>query len=70
MRIGLLSDTHSWLDPRIRTHFTECDEIWQAGDIGTEAVADELESWKPVRAITSVSYSTITFNVACSSTTK
>ena len=26
-------------------------EIWHAGDIGTEAVADELESWKPVRAV-------------------
>ena len=51
MRIGLLSDTHSWLDPRMRTHFAECDEIWHAGDIGTEAVADELESWKPVRAV-------------------
>ena len=33
-RIGLLSDTHGWLDPRSEDHFTECDEIWHAGDIG------------------------------------
>ena len=33
-RIGLLSDTHGWLDPRIQAHFSECDEIWHAGDIG------------------------------------
>ncbi|MDX9749802.1 MAG: metallophosphoesterase family protein [Flavobacteriales bacterium] len=51
MRIGLLSDTHSWLDPRLKEHFAACDEIWHAGDIGTDAVADELESWKPVRAV-------------------
>jgi putative phosphoesterase len=51
MRIGLLSDTHGWLDPRLREHFAACDEIWHAGDIGTAAVADELERWKPLRAV-------------------
>lgn len=51
MRIGLLSDTHGWLDPRIQDHFAACDEIWHAGDIGDPAVADELERWKPVRAV-------------------
>lgn len=50
-RIGLLSDTHGWLDPRIRQHFDQCDEIWHAGDIGTDAVAEELASWKPLRAV-------------------
>ncbi len=51
MRIGLLSDTHGWLDPRIQEHFAACDEIWHAGDIGGLEVADELASWKPLRAI-------------------
>lgn len=51
MRIGLLSDTHSWLDPRLKDHFAECDEIWHAGDLGHAAVADELERWKPLRAV-------------------
>jgi putative phosphoesterase len=50
-RIGLISDTHGWLDPRVEEHFAQCDEIWHAGDIGDPAVADQLESWKPLRAV-------------------
>ncbi len=53
-RIGLLSDTHGWLDPRLREHFAQCDEVWHAGDIGGLAVTDELQRWfpdKPLRAI-------------------
>ena len=46
-RIGLLSDTHGWLDPRIREHFAQCDEVWHAGDIGGLHVADELGKWIP-----------------------
>jgi putative phosphoesterase len=51
MRIGLLSDTHSFLDPKLATHFADCDEIWHAGDIGELAVVEELEHWKPLRAV-------------------
>lgn len=51
MKIGLLSDTHSYLDPKILEHFKGCDEIWHAGDIGDRAVADELEKFKPLRAV-------------------
>lgn len=51
MRIGLLSDTHGWLDPRLQEHFAQCDEIWHAGDIGSLAVTDELARWKPLRAV-------------------
>ena len=51
LRIGLLSDTHGWLDPRIREHFAACDEIWHAGDIGGLQVTDELTKWKPLRAV-------------------
>lgn len=50
-RIGLISDTHGWLDPRVREHFTSCDEIWHAGDIGGAQVSDELAKWKPLRAV-------------------
>lgn len=50
-RIGLISDTHGWLDPRVEEHFAGCDEIWHAGDIGDPAVADQLEQWKPLRAV-------------------
>ena len=51
MKIGLLSDTHSYLDPKVFEHFQSCDEIWHAGDIGTGSVADELEKFKPLRAV-------------------
>jgi hypothetical protein len=51
MKIGLLSDTHSFLDPRIFEYFQEVDEIWHAGDIGDAAVADQLEKFKPFRAV-------------------
>ena len=33
-RIGIISDTHSFLDPKIIKHFNTCDEIWHAGDFG------------------------------------
>jgi putative phosphoesterase len=51
MKIGLLSDTHSYLDPKILSYLNECDEIWHAGDIGDSMVADELEKLKPLRAV-------------------
>jgi uncharacterized protein len=51
MKIGLLSDTHSFLDPKVFTHFSGCDEIWHAGDIGDHQVADALEKFKPLKAV-------------------
>lgn len=50
-RIGLLSDTHSHLDPAVLRHFESCDEIWHAGDIGNIQVLHSLEAIKPVRAV-------------------
>jgi len=50
-RIGLLSDTHAYLDPKFYSFFESVDEIWHAGDIGSEAVLDALEAFKPVRAV-------------------
>ncbi len=51
MRIGLISDTHGFVDPKIRKYFVDCDEIWHGGDIGTLAVAEELEQVKPLQAV-------------------
>lgn len=51
MKIGLLSDTHSYLDPNIFIHFKNCDEIWHAGDLGDVVIADQLEAFKPLRAV-------------------
>lgn len=51
MRIGLISDTHSYLDPTVLGHFASCDEIWHAGDIGETAVIEALEAFRPTRAV-------------------
>ncbi|MFZ4546717.1 MAG: metallophosphoesterase family protein [Bacteroidales bacterium] len=50
-RIGLLSDTHGTLNHRIMEFFSDCDEIWHAGDIGNIETADQLKSLKPLRAV-------------------
>lgn len=42
--IGLISDTHSFLDDAIFEHFKNCDEIWHAGDFGTLEVAEKLQT--------------------------
>ena len=50
-KIGLLSDTHGLLDRRIFEHFKDVDEIWHAGDIGSEDVLRRLREFKPTRAV-------------------
>jgi uncharacterized protein len=41
--IGLISDTHDYLDPAIYAHFANCDEIWHGGDFGSIKIAEELK---------------------------
>lgn len=50
-RIGLLSDTHGYWDSRYEKYFSECDEIWHAGDIGTMELAQRLADIRPLRAV-------------------
>lgn len=50
-RIGLLSDTHGYIDESILGHFQSCDEIWHAGDFGNIEVAERLEAIKPLRGV-------------------
>ncbi|KKO90970.1 MULTISPECIES: metallophosphoesterase family protein [Sphingobacterium] len=50
-KIGLLSDTHSFLDEAVFTHFAACDEIWHVGDFGDADVADRLAAFKPLRGV-------------------
>lgn len=49
--IGLMSDTHSYLDEKVFHYFAECDEIWHAGDFGTLALLDKLREFKPLRGV-------------------
>ncbi|MFY0607068.1 MAG: metallophosphoesterase family protein [Cyclobacteriaceae bacterium] len=51
MRIGLISDTHGYLDPTVFVHFKQVDEIWHAGDIGNIEVLHQLEAFKPTIAV-------------------
>lgn len=50
-KIGLLSDTHSYLDERVFHHFKDVDEIWHAGDVGDVSVIHQLEKFKPLRGV-------------------
>jgi putative phosphoesterase len=50
-RIGLLSDTHHYLDENIFNHFKDCDEIWHAGDFGTEEIARKIRDKKPLKGV-------------------
>lgn len=43
-RIGLISDTHHYLDENIFEHFAACDEVWHAGDFGSMELLHGLES--------------------------
>jgi putative phosphoesterase len=51
MKIGVLSDTHAILHSRIFDFFEPCSEIWHAGDIGNEEIINQLEAFKPLRAV-------------------
>jgi putative phosphoesterase len=51
MKIGVLSDTHGYLDPAILQHFAQCDEVWHAGDIGSVEIIEQLANFKPLRAV-------------------
>ncbi|MFT3981802.1 MAG: metallophosphoesterase family protein [Ferruginibacter sp.] len=50
-RIGLISDTHSWLDPAVFQYFSECDELWHGGDFGSMEVVEALQQFKPLKGV-------------------
>ena len=50
-RVGLLSDTHSYLDDRILALLSGCDQIWHAGDFGNAEVADQLAKVAPLYGV-------------------
>lgn len=51
IRIGLLSDTHAYWDDKYSEYFSSCDEIWHAGDIGSDLLASQLAAIRPFRAV-------------------
>jgi len=50
-KIGLISDTHGWLDERVFMDFQQCNEIWHAGDFGNVQLAEALKKFKPLRGV-------------------
>ena len=50
-RIGLIADTHNYLDDAVFKHFDNCNEIWHAGDFGTASIAERLKQFKPVKGV-------------------
>lgn len=50
-RIGLLSDTHGHLDPKVHRYLGKVDEVWHAGDIGDLSVLEELQQRYNLRAV-------------------
>ena len=51
MKLGLISDTHNYLDPRVPKIFDGVDHILHAGDVGQPMLLVELEQIAPVTAV-------------------
>lgn len=49
--IGLISDTHGLVRPDVHTVLAGVELILHAGDVGGDAILDELELIAPVRAV-------------------
>ena len=50
-KILVLSDTHSYIDARIKEYARESDEVWHAGDFGSLKVLKKLEKISFVRGV-------------------
>lgn len=51
LTLGIISDTHGWLDPAVAEAFAGVDHILHAGDIGQEEVLEQLEAIAPTTAV-------------------
>ncbi len=51
MKLGIISDTHGFLDPRVEKMFAGVDHILHAGDIGPDLLIAQLGAIAPVTAV-------------------
>lgn len=51
MKIGILSDTHSYMDDRIPAYLEDRDEIWHIGDFGNYEVVEQLQQVAPLQGV-------------------
>ncbi|MGQ0739371.1 MAG: metallophosphoesterase family protein [Bacteroidota bacterium] len=49
-RIGLISDTHGFLDEAVFRLFENCTEVWHAGDFGNDVVV-KLKDFRPLKGV-------------------
>lgn len=49
--IAILSDTHGLLRPEVLTHLTDVDHIFHAGDVGSKAILQKLQTYAPLTAV-------------------
>lgn len=50
-KILIISDTHSYLEPKLIKYIEQCDEVWHAGDIGNYELCERIGKIKPLRAV-------------------
>lgn len=50
-RVGLISDSHSYIDDAVFNHFAHVDEIWHGGDFGNIDVIEKLQAFKPLKGV-------------------
>lgn len=51
MRVGVLSDTHNLLRPRVLELLAGCERILHGGDVGDLAILEQLRAVAPVEAV-------------------
>lgn len=50
-KVLIISDTHSYLEPKLIKYIEQCDEVWHGGDIGTLELCRQIEKYKPLKAV-------------------
>lgn len=50
-KVGLISDTHGFLDPNVFEYFKGVDQIWHAGDVGNAEIIEALGAFKPTLGV-------------------
>ena len=63
MKIGLISDTHGFLDPKVPEIFAGVSHILHAGVIGDDSIIVELKAIAPVTAVLGNTDSSPTFRI-------
>ena len=51
MIVGVISDTHGRLDPAIKARFAGVDHVIHAGDVGEQAILEQLHALAPVTVV-------------------